>query len=215
MVYLARTPRLVQSVFRRFIWRKRTGSNERVLHLTFDDGPVPEVTRFVLDTLAAYNAKATFFCVGDNVRKYPAIFHQLTEAGHSIGNHTFNHLNGWNTDLPTYLDNVAECAKIVRSRLFRPPYGRISPAQALALQKNYDIVMWDVLSGDFDPNISPEQCIENVLTYAQSGSIIVFHDNVKSVQKLRTVLPFVLRYFSARGYRFEALPMQLTLGSNA
>lgn len=202
-MYLVKTPAFIQNLFPNFTWRIPT--QEKVIYLTFDDGPIPEVTPWVMEQLGAYNAKATFFCVGDNVHKHPEIFQQLTNAGHSVGNHTFNHLNGWATDKLTYFHNIRHCAELVDSDLFRPPYGRLKPSQAQFLQRHYRIVMWDVLSGDFDPNISEEQCYENIVTKAEAGSIVVLHDSLKAENKLRAVLPKVLAYYHELGFRFEAL----------
>ncbi len=205
-MYLIKTPQFIQNLFPNFTWRIPT--NEKVLYLTFDDGPIPEVTPWVLEQLRHYEAKATFFCVGDNIRKYPDVFRQVQEDGHSVGNHTYNHLNGWATENLPYFHNVRQGAGITRSVLFRPPYGKLRPRQAQFLQRHYRIVMWDVLSGDFDPNISAEQCRHNVLYNAQPGSIVVFHDSLKAFDKLREVLPHVLKHFSERGYRFDALQTQ-------
>jgi peptidoglycan-N-acetylglucosamine deacetylase len=205
-MYLARTPRLLQALMPAYTWRMPT--YEKVLHLTFDDGPIPEVTPWVLDVLAEYRARATFFCVGENVQRYPNLFHRLTAEGHAVGNHTHNHLNGWETDNLTYFHNVRHCARVVRSNLFRPPYGRVTPSQRQFLQRHYRIVMWDVLSGDFDPNISAEQCLHNVLEHTQRGSIIVMHDSLKAEYKLRYVLPRLLDHFTGLGYRFEAISGQ-------
>jgi peptidoglycan/xylan/chitin deacetylase (PgdA/CDA1 family) len=202
-MYLIKTPQVIQGLFPNFTWRIPT--TDRQLFLTFDDGPIPEVTPWVLEQLAAYNAKATFFCVGDNIRKHPEIFAQIKAGGHSLGNHTFNHLNGWNTDNLTYFHNVRRGASGVKSVLFRPPYGKIKPKQAQFLQRHYRIVMWDVLSGDFDATVSPEQCLNNVVRNAGPGSIVVFHDSVKSFERLEYALPRVLEHFSNQGYSFECL----------
>lgn len=205
-MYLIKTPRLIQSLFPNFTWRIPT--QEKVLYLTFDDGPIPEVTPWVLEQLENYNAKATFFCVGDNIRRHPEVLEQVKAKGHTIGNHTFNHLNGWTTDNIPYFHNVRHGANISNSILFRPPYGRLRPKQAQFLLRHYRIIMWDVLSGDFDPKVRPEQCLANVVNKAQSGSIIVFHDSLKAENKLQFVLPKVLEHFSALGYRFEQLSEQ-------
>ncbi len=202
-MYLVKTPLIIQELFPNFIWKIPT--HEKVIYLTFDDGPIPEVTPWVLEQLEAFQAKATFFCVGDNVAKYPEIFDQVVESGHAVGNHTFNHLNGWSTENIPYFHNVRHCAKLVHSNLFRPPYGRLTPTQAQFLQRHYNVVMWDVLSGDFDPKISPEQCLNNIQHNTKSGSIVVMHDSLKSQEKLQYVLPKMLAYFTERGYAFEQI----------
>lgn len=202
-MYLVKTPQFIQKLFPNFTWRVPT--NDKVIHLTFDDGPIPEVTPWVLDQLAQHDAKATFFCVGDNVRKHPDVLDMVRKDGHSLGNHTFNHLNGWLSDNIQYFLNVRRCAHALRSNLFRPPYGRLKPGQGDFLQRHYRIVMWDVLSGDFDPEISAEQCLKNVLENTRRGSIIVFHDSLKAWGKLQYVLPQVLSHFASLGYRFERL----------
>jgi len=179
--------------------------NERKIHLTFDDGPVPEVTPFVLDTLARYGIKATFFCVGENVRRHPDIFDRLKREGHRIGNHTFNHLNGWKTGDAEYLENVARCQELTESNLFRPPYGRAKKPQIKALRKTCEIIFWDVLSGDFDPAITPEKCLQNVVRNGRNGSIIVFHDSVKALPRLAYALPRSIECFLEKGFGFGLL----------
>jgi peptidoglycan-N-acetylglucosamine deacetylase len=203
-MYLVHTPQYVQALFPGLVWKMAT--ERRSIFLTFDDGPIPEVTPWVLQTLEAYNAKATFFCVGDNVRKYPEIFDQVIEANHTVGNHTHNHVSGWSTENISYFNNIRHCARMVHSGLFRPPYGKIKPSQAQFLQRHYRIIMWDVLSGDFDKNINPEQCLHNVINHAGPGSIVVFHDSLKAKANLEYALPKVLDHFSALGYSFAALP---------
>ena len=202
-MYLIKTPKFIQALFPNFTWR--IPGKEKVLYLTFDDGPIPEVTPWVLSQLKQFQAKATFFCVGDNVNKYPKVFDQVVQAGHSVGNHTFNHLNGWGSENIPYFHNVRRCARLVKSELFRPPYGRMKPKQAQFLQRHYRIIMWDVLSGDFDAKISPEQCYHNVLNNAKPGSIIVFHDSIKAMERLKYTLPKILSHYTEKGYRFEAL----------
>lgn len=206
-MYLVKTPNFIQDLFPNFTWRVPT--QEKVIYLTFDDGPIPKVTPWVLDQLAEYNAKGTFFCVGDNVKKHTEIFNEVIRRGHSVGNHTYNHLNGWTSDNLPYFHNIRHCARLVNSSLFRPPYGRLMPKQAQFLQRHYRIIMWDVLSGDFDLNITKEQCLQNVLNKTKPGSIIVFHDSLKAEAKLQYVLPKVLAHYHQLGYRFEALNDQV------
>ena len=191
-MYLVKTPQFIQDLFPNFTWR--IPGKEQVIYLTFDDGPIPEVTPWVLEQLAAYHARATFFCVGENIKRYPEVFQQVVEAGHAVGNHTNRHLNGWAADNLTYFHDIRHCARTVKTALFRPPYGRMKPKQIQFL-----------LSGDFDPNITEEQCLENVVSNVRPGSIVVFHDSLKAESKLRHVLPAVLEHFSQMGYAFHAL----------
>ncbi len=202
-MYLVKTPQFIQKHFPNFTWK--VPSRDPVIYLTFDDGPVPEVTPWVLDQLAQHNAKATFFCVGNNVRKYPEVFQEVLEGGHTIGNHTYSHLNAWNTENLDYFHDVRRCATLTDAGLFRPPYGKLKPKQAQFLQRHYHIVMWDVLSGDFDQQITPEQCLQNVVRNAGPGSIVVFHDSIKASERMRYALPRVLEHFSQLGYRFQNL----------
>jgi peptidoglycan/xylan/chitin deacetylase (PgdA/CDA1 family) len=206
-MYFIKTPFWLRLIYRSCIWRKST--EDRVLYLSFDDGPHPEATPFVLEQLANYNAKASFFCIGKNVQLYPDIYAALIEAKHTVGNHTQNHMNGWNNKTANYIDDIQQATKLIRSNLFRPPYGRISFAQIKALRSDpslpQDIIMWDVLSGDFDTTITGEQCAQNVIEYAGPGSIIVFHDSAKAMDRLRVALPKVLSHFSNLGYQFKAL----------
>lgn len=177
------------------------------IFLTFDDGPNPEVTPIVCSLLDKYNAKATFFCVGDNVKKYPKIYQQVIDAGHSIGNHTFNHLNGWKTKNRPYYKNILKASEWIDSKLFRPPYGKITRIQSRAIRSKYDIIMWDVLSGDFDPKINGQKCAANVINNASEGSIIVMHDSIKAAHTMLDALPKILDHFSSLNYCFRALPM--------
>ncbi len=202
-MYFVKTPRLIQNLLSIFTWRIPT--EDKVIYLTFGDGPIPEVTPWVLETLKFFNAKATFFCVGDNVKKHPSVFRQVINEGHAVGNHTFSHLNGWNAENISFFHNIRECAKLVKSSLFRPPYGRLTPQQTQFLSRHYEIVMWDVLSGDFDQNITKEECLSNVIAATKKGSIIVFHDSMKAAERMKYALPKVLEHFSAKGYRFESL----------
>ncbi|MCX6248061.1 MAG: polysaccharide deacetylase family protein [Bacteroidetes bacterium] len=178
---------------------------EKVISLTFDDGPVPEVTPRVLGILAERNVLATFFCTGDNVKKHPDLFAQLLESGHAIGNHTFHHLNGWTTPPAEYFEDVRRCEEYFKTDLFRPPYGKFTPSQYFLLQKQYRIILWSVLSGDYHKRITKEQCLENVLKYTRSGSIVLFHDTLKAEEKLLYTLPRFLDHFLGEGYRFVQL----------
>lgn len=184
-------------------WKIKT--TEKVLFVTFDDGPHPEITPLVLDILDRFNAKATFFCVGENVQKYPDTYQEILRRGHQTGNHTFNHLKGWNTNRSTYIENIEKASTLIKSKLFRPPYGRMTPLQAYRLKQHYQIVMWSVISYDFDANITPEKCLENVVRNSFPGTIAVFHDSVKSAKNMLPALPLYLKTMSAIGYTFKAL----------
>ena len=198
---LIKPPFLYRLFFPNLTWNIPT--TEKIIYLTFDDGPIPGVTPWVLDELEKYHAKATFFCIGDNIRKNQQVYQQIIDAGHQTGNHTFNHLNGWKVSTSDYLQNTQLAADVCKSGLFRPPYGKIKFRQATALRNKYKIIMWDVLSYDFDKATTPEQCFKNVIDYAGPGSIVVFHDSLKAEKNLRFALPEVLKYFSERGYKFE------------
>lgn len=205
-MYLVKTPFWLRSLYPSFVWRKLNDLNK--IYITFDDGPIPIVTPFVIKTLKLYQAPATFFCIGDNIRKYPQIFQELRDEGHSIGNHTFNHLKGWATEDTKYVENVKQCNELVQSDLFRPPYGRVKRTQVKALKKVYpglNVIMWDVLSGDFDLKLSPEACLKNVIKATRPGAIIVFHDSLKAFERLEYVLPRALAYWKEKGYIFEKL----------
>lgn len=179
------------------------------VYLTFDDGPHPSATRFVLDELEKHDAKATFFCIGKNVVAHPDIYRELIEKGHTVGNHTFNHLNGWHTKTTEYLNNIKLAAGLIKSQLFRPPYGRIKRSQVNRLLKpgaNWKIYMWDVLSGDFDTGINGEKCLKNVLDNIEPGSIVVFHDSEKAWERMSYALPRVLEYCKQKNWQLKALP---------
>lgn len=204
--YLHTPPLWLQNRYPDFVWKKST--NEKELFLTFDDGPIPEVTEFVLEELKKYQAKATFFCVGENLRKYPEIAKQTVANGHVLGNHTFNHLKGWRTSKQMYLENILKCEEQLekfqqRQLLFRPPYGKLTRVQAAALS-NYKIVMWNRLAWDFGKNLNTEKAI-HYLCDAPQGSIVVFHDNQKSFENMRIILPRVLEHYDGEGYKFRAL----------
>ncbi len=202
--YPTKTPWIVQKVFSNYTWCY--SSEEKTIYLTFDDGPTPEVTDFVLDELKKFNAKATFFCVGENVKRHHQLYERILKEGHAVGNHTFNHLNGFRTKNKQYFENIEHAATHVHSNLFRPPYGKIKKSQGRKLLKDgYQIIMWSVLSGDFDTSVSPEKCYLNVVRYASEGSIVVMHDSKKAKEKIYDSLPKILDYFSKRGYRFNRI----------
>ena len=205
-MYLVKSPLLLKWYYPTLIWNKTR--DEKVIYLTFDDGPIPDVTTFVLKTLKDFDAKATFFCIGDNIIKHPEVFKQIKADGHQIGNHTFNHLKGWKTADNSYLDNFKKCQQLTQTQLFRPPYGRIKKSQIKGIKSinpELKIIMWDVLSGDFDVKLTPEKCYENVIKNTRNGSIIVFHDSLKAFERLKYTLPRVLKYFQDSGYRFKCL----------
>lgn len=206
-MYFVKTPFWAKKfLFPHWRWTGCTIKGQKTVYLTFDDGPTPKITEWVLEELEKYRAKATFFCIGKNVEAHPEIFQQIGEKGHVIGNHTFNHFNGWQTPDVDYLQNVADCAQFISSNLFRPPYGRIKQRQAKLLRgQGYEIIMWSVLSGDFDESLSKEKCLSNVLANVEDGSIIVFHDSVKAFRLLEEVLPKVLEELEERGFVFECL----------
>ncbi len=207
--YFVKTPRFLTGMFPSRIWSMP--SNKDVVYLTFDDGPIPNITPWVLDTLKKNQAKATFFCIGDNVKKYPQIFKSIIDHGHAIGNHTFNHLNGWKTNTDIYIENCNKFEEevinqlgdsYIKPQLFRPPYGKLTSSQSKILQeKGYKIIMWDVLSADFDLKINKEKCLENVFSNIQPGSIVVFHDSIKAEEKLRFVLPELLNFIRDKKWK--------------
>lgn len=198
-----RPPLILQQLFYSLTWK--LPAKEKVLYLTFDDGPIPEVTPWVLEQLDRYSAKATFFCIGNNIRKHRMIYEQVVAKGHRIGNHTYHHLNGWTTFNSDYYKDIELCQRLVESELFRPPYGKIRPTQVAGLKNRYRIIMWDVLSRDYDRSLSGEEVLSIVLENARPGSIVVFHDSLKAEERLRYALPRVLEAFSQQGYRFERI----------
>jgi peptidoglycan/xylan/chitin deacetylase (PgdA/CDA1 family) len=180
-------------------------SVEKKIYLTFDDGPVPSITPWVLDVLKQEKINATFFCVGENVSKNTAIYQRILDENHAVGNHTYNHLKGWNTHGNQYVRNVIKCAEVVESKLFRPPYGRIKKSQLALITKQYSVIMWDVLSGDYDKNTSPEQCLKNVTSNVRNGSVIVFHDSFKAQKNMEYALPKFILYAKKQGFVFDVL----------
>jgi peptidoglycan/xylan/chitin deacetylase (PgdA/CDA1 family) len=188
------------------LWQVKT--EEKVVFITFDDGPIPELTDELLEILAKYNARATFFCVGENVKRNPEIYARILEQGHSVGNHTFQHLKGWSTNYTDYIDNIREARRYIDSGLFRPPYGLMSYRQAKAVAKEFKVVMWSVLTKDYDPEVSKEECLQNALNGIRPGAIIVFHDNLKAREKVLYALPMLLEQLEKEGYRSEKLEME-------
>lgn len=208
MFYLRKTPGIIKRIYPDCVWDIKT--DDKVLYFTFDDGPHPETTTFVLEQLKEYHAKATFFCIGKNVAENFSTYQQIISGGHRVGNHTYNHLNGWKTNDKVYIGDVEKAAKIIDSEIFRPPYGRISKFQirAIASEKlKMKTIMWDVLSGDFDSSLTSENCYLNVVNNAKRGSIVVFHDSLKSKAILQRTLPKLLQYYSAQEFLFKALPV--------
>ena len=234
MAYLKKISALGKFFYPSLLWNLPKSGN--TLYLTFDDGPIPEVTPWVLALLKEYHAKATFFCIGENIVIHPEVFDQILAEGHNVGNHSFNHLNGWKTPISTYIENVEKAEEIIfeklesrnqrqesrhkkqdfrkenkekrnkNLKLFRPPYGKITPKQIKLLQgQGFKIVMWEVISGDFDLNISPKDCLNNVIKNSKPGSIVVFHDSIKASANLKEVLPKVLEYFHQKGFEFKAI----------
>ena len=195
-------------------WWKIPDEAEPTIYLTFDDGPIPDVTEFVLEQLDRYSAQATFFCIGDNVQKHRDVLYKVLEAGHMVGNHTFNHLNGWKTEDNAYLENIRQCqAELgVETALFRPPYGRIKKTQVAQVIERHSIVMWDVLTGDFDQTLSADACLQKTIRYTKPGSIVVFHDSLKARPTMQYVLPRMLAHFAERGYAFRAIPQPVYAG---
>ncbi len=209
MIY--KTPKILPLLFPKYTWKIKT--DEPKIFLTFDDGPIPEVTEAVLDILESYNAKASFFCIGDNVEKHPYIFEEIIKKGHAIGNHTQNHIKGWKYSDQDYIENIQMCQNSMNNYgfeqeskiLFRPPYGRIKNSQGKKILDDYEIIMWSVLSQDYDNTINKECCLVNTIKATEKGSIVVFHDSLKAKKNMLYVLPKFLEYFSNLGYSFEKL----------
>ena len=202
-MYRVLPPYLLKKLYPRGVWRK--DKHEKTIYLTFDDGPVPDVTPWVLDVLKANSIAATFFCVGENVKQHKELYQRIIKENHAVGNHTHNHVNGWKTPLNEYLKNVDKCADQVNSNLFRPPYGRIRKKQQQALEEVYSIIMWDVLSGDYDQRTTPEKCLQNVRRNVRNGSIIVFHDSAKAKKNIQYALPRFIEEAKAEGFKFAKL----------
>ncbi|MEL6672106.1 MAG: polysaccharide deacetylase family protein [Bacteroidota bacterium] len=209
-MYFTRIPKLVQRMYPDMVWRMQ--EDKPRIYLTFDDGPCPKITAWVLEQLAAYQAKASFFVIGKNVQQHPGLAHAILDAGHTLGNHMHDHLHGWRTDTKSYLKNFLQAQQIIAeytgcsTRLFRPPYGRMTQAQRYHIDRSHRILMMDVISGDFDRKRNGKQCFETVKRHSRSGSILLFHDSEKAWPRLKEALPQTLAYFSEKGYEFLALP---------
>jgi peptidoglycan/xylan/chitin deacetylase (PgdA/CDA1 family) len=205
--FFIKTPSLAKRFFSSYVWSFSTEKKE--VYLTFDDGPHPTITPFVLEQLKQYNALATFFCIGNNVEQYPDVYQQILSSGHAVGNHTYDHPNGWMISSEEYLNSVANAAKHINSNLFRPPYGKIRTSQAKSIDQYMNrpakIIMWDVISGDFDESLTGEQCLQNIILNVKEGSIIVLHDSQKAFSRLEFFLPSVLSFFEEKGYQFTKL----------
>jgi len=199
-----RLPSFLTSLFKEAVWR--FDANKPVVYLTFDDGPIPEVTPWVLRILKDENISATFFCVGENVMKYPEIYQQILDDGHSVGNHTYNHWQGIRKNNPDFFDNIEKASEFIDSDLFRPPHGWMKRSQYQHLKKQFRIIMWDVISCDYDAGIQPERVLRNITDFVRPGSILTFHDSIKAKQNLEKVLLSAIRWMKEQGYHFEAIP---------
>ncbi|MGZ5189992.1 MAG: polysaccharide deacetylase family protein [Flavisolibacter sp.] len=208
--YFIKTPWFVKLFFPSYIWN--LPADENAVYLTFDDGPHPTVTPWVLEQLKLFDAQATFFCIGKNVEEHKDVYKMILDAGHATGNHTYTHMNGWKTENEKYLNDVAAGAKLVKTNLFRPPYGRIRSKQADQISSvssipDSKIIMWDVLSADFDTSFSPQQCLFNVISNVTSGSIIVFHDSEKAFSNLEYALPSTLNFLKEKGFKMKKIEL--------
>lgn len=206
--YFIKTPWLVKKLFSSYEWN--FSRKEDVVYLSFDDGPHPVITPWVLDQLKSFDAKASFFCIGNNVKQYPKVYNRILDEGHAVGNHTFHHLNGWQTTNEKYLDDISKAAKLIHTNLFRPPYGKIRASQSAKISDamhtdHARIIMWDVLSADFDVSISTEQCLNYVLRHTRAGSIIVFHDSEKAFVHLKELLPATLEFLKNKGLKAKKI----------
>jgi peptidoglycan/xylan/chitin deacetylase (PgdA/CDA1 family) len=210
LLHFYKTPDLLKKISKDLIWNVSTNNKE--IYITFDDGPIPNLTEYALNVLDEYEAKATFFCVGDNIKKHPHICEKVIKKGHAIGNHTYNHLKGWSTKNSLYLKNIDLCQEYISefqeagtTPLFRPPYGQISRNQIKILRKDYRIIMWDILAYDFAGSHTPSQSLDRILKLTKPGSIVVFHDNYKAEKKLKYMLPRFLKHFKENGFTFKEL----------
>lgn len=205
-MWIEQPPLLYRLLFPEAVWRIKK-RKRKVAYLTFDDGPIPEVTPWVLDTLDRYGVKATFFFVGDNVRKYPELYEEVKRRGHSYGNHTMHHLQGFKTPRIRYMRDITEADGLIDSSLFRPPHGLLRWSQAKAIKKHYNIVMYDLVTRDYSIKMTPDEVFRNVRRYARNGSIIVFHDSLKAERNMKEVLPRAIEWLQNEGY--ELLPITI------
>ncbi len=206
MLYFTKTPFWLKMLYPTCRWNFPKEEGKKI-YLSFDDGPHAAATPFVLDELKKYKARASFFCIGKNVLAEPELYKRLLMEGHRVGNHSYNHLNGWKTENKTYIQNIEQARELIDSDLFRPPYGRATAFQIRNLREKlqYQVIMWDVLSGDFDPKVNGQEAAKRVIRKSKPGSIIVFHDSAKAFKVLQEALPLVLSYFSGQGYSFETI----------
>lgn len=203
-MYWHKTPLYIQWLYPQLTWHK--SRKEKTIYVTFDDGPIPEVTPQVLNVLDTYNAKATFFCVGDNIQKHPNLYQEIIDRDHKTGNHTYDHLNGWKSSSQEYLNSVEKCKILVPEAVFfRPAYGKIKRNVISTIKKDYEIIMWDVLTGDFDPNLKKEACLQKSIQATKNGSIIIFHDSIKAQENMLYALPRYLEHFKNEGFNFKTL----------
>lgn len=202
-MFLSKSPQIIKALYSQLTWE--LPNNENKIYLTFDDGPTPEITDWTLDLLKQFNIKATFFCLGQKVEKYPKIYQRILDEGHAVGNHSYSHPSGWKTSDADYFDDIEKSQKLIDSKFLRPPYGRITKSQAKYLKERYSIIMWSVLSGDFDAKTTPEKCLDNVLKNTESGAIIVFHDSEKAEPNLKYALPKAIEQLLEKKFGFEKL----------
>lgn len=209
---IEQVPQCIRRFFQPVIWRGN--AKEKKIFLTFDDGPTPEITPWILDLLDTYNVKATFFCIGNNVEKYPDLFLEIQQRGHQVGNHAYTHKRGMFTDTKIFFEDIARAQKLINSDLFRPPHGHITPRQIRKLKHTFKIVLWDVITRDYDATLPPEIILQNVKTYSRNGSIIVFHDSLKAEKNLRYALPKSLAFWKEKGYECSLIHPTITTSSD-
>lgn len=207
-MFIERPPLLYRLLFPEAVWRIKGNRASKVVYLTFDDGPIPEETPWVLDTLDRYGVKATFFMVGDNVRRHPELLKEIKQRGHSYGNHSMHHLQGMKVKSRRYFCDITEADRLIDSPLFRPPHGIMRWAQARTIKEHYNIVMYDLVTRDYSKKLSPEQVLDNVKRYARNGSVIVFHDSIKASRNMRYALPRAIEWLLSEGYEFRKIPME-------